>query len=98
MPVLLDIDAGRGSPQCSGSAGQLAPDLCLGSQQWSDMKLLHMWMEERPTDSTLTRKGPIAAQAEFLEEQLPRPNLLDSTPLGYFELFWVLEDYLGRVL
>lgn len=78
--------------------------MCLDSELECDVRLLHNWMETRPIDTTLTRKGPISAQLEFLKEQLSRQNLFpaiacwDSIPIGYFEIFWVFEDSLGRLL
>lgn len=104
LPVLPDTDARRAVTQFDGSQGQIVPDLCLDSELWSDMKLLHNWMEGGSSDSALARKGSIPAQTEFFEERLSSPNSFpllacwDSTPVGFFELFWVLEDDLGRAL
>lgn len=83
---------------------QTSPDLCLDSELECDVRLLHNWMETRPTNTALTRKGPISAQLEFLKEQMSHQNLFPavacwgSIPVGYFEIFWVFEDPLGRLL
>lgn len=104
VPVLphkqarLQIDAHVDSEDHRG------PDLCIDKELKRDVELLHTWMEQKTGDTTLMRKGPITAQTEFLKERLSSQNSFpalacwDSTPNGYFELFWVLEDWLGRLM
>lgn len=104
VPALPNTDVRRELSHPRGSPGRHFPDLCLDSDLWNDAKLLHKWMEGRSADSTLIRKGSISAQLEFLEAKLSSRNSFpllacwDSTAIGYFELFWVLEDDLGRYL
>ena len=56
------------------ASGDIGPNLCLDSGLENDVKLLHKWMEERPIDTSLTRKGPPNAQAEFLQWRLSSNN------------------------
>lgn len=104
VPVLPHKQARRQLEVHVQSEGDRAPDLCVDDELKHDVELLHEWMEQRPTGTALMRKGPITAQTEFLEERLSSQNSFpalacwDSTPNAYFELFWVLEDWLGRLI
>ncbi|KAJ9479896.1 hypothetical protein VN97_g13165 [Penicillium thymicola] len=104
LPVLPNADSRRATSHFGGQHGQIAPDLCLDSELWNDVKLLHEWVEGRSSDSSLTLKESIPARTKFFEERLSSSNSFPllacwgSTPMGFFELFWVPEDDLGRTL
>lgn len=105
VPVLPDKGPLKsGAPDSDQPDSEEAPDLCLGSEKAHDLELIHRWMKERPTDTALARKGPIKTQLEFLKERLSCRHSLpvlacwDSKAVGYFEIFWVLEDSLGHLL
>ncbi|KAL3493471.1 acyl-CoA N-acyltransferase [Aspergillus germanicus] len=80
------------------------PDLCLDSDLANDLKLVYEWTHKRPQDAALPQKGSLEEQSDFLRDRLSSQNSFpslvcwDSSPVGYFELFWVLEDPLGRSL
>lgn len=104
LPVLPTNEIRQDVRLREQASGQIGPDLCLDYDLANDVKLLHKWMEERPTDTSLAQKGPASAQAEFLRWRLSSKNsypalaCFDSIPVGYFEFFWVLEDELGPLL
>ncbi|KAL4798975.1 acyl-CoA N-acyltransferase [Aspergillus venezuelensis] len=80
------------------------PDLCLNSELSNDLKVVYGWIQNRPEDIALPRKKSIAEQSNFLEDRMSSQNSFpvlicwDSKPIGYFEIFWVQEDTLGRSL
>ncbi|KAL4914912.1 acyl-CoA N-acyltransferase [Aspergillus aurantiobrunneus] len=79
-------------------------DLCLDSDLTNDVELLYNWVQSRPPDTALPRRGSITEQSKFLEDRMRSQNSFpalvcwDSVPTAYFELFWVLEDPVGRSL
>ncbi|KAL4970534.1 GNAT family N-acetyltransferase [Aspergillus stella-maris] len=90
-------------PGRSSDAAQ-GPDLCLDSELSNDLKVVYDWIQNRPEDTALPRRKSIVEQSNFLEDRMSSQNSFpvlvcwDSKPTGYFEIFWVQEDALGRSL
>lgn len=70
----------------------------------SDLELLHNWMNDPRVNLAWGVAGPTATQRKFLEDGLasrhsfPIYGCFDGKPFGYFEVYWVKEDKLGRLL
>ncbi|RFU24088.1 hypothetical protein B7463_g12246, partial [Scytalidium lignicola] len=68
----------------------------------SDLQLLNKWMNMPRVAAFWGCAGPISTQEEFLKTNLsskhsfPVIGLWDGKPFGYFEIYWVKEDILGR--
>jgi RimJ/RimL family protein N-acetyltransferase len=84
---------------------QKAPTSSLDTEdttQMSDVQLLHKWMNNDRVSKFWGCAGPESTQAEFLRQNLtsnnsfPAIGMWDGKPFGYFELYWVKEDILGR--
>ncbi|KAJ5110657.1 hypothetical protein N7532_001192 [Penicillium argentinense] len=96
----------KGSSALSSSTDQqsnrIGPNLCLDSELLSDVRLFHRWVNQFPTHSSLLQKGPLEVQLENLKKGMssqssfPALACWNSTAVGYFEIFWTLEDSLGR--
>ena len=69
-----------------------------------DIDLLSKWMNEERVAKFWGEQGPQAHQEEFLRTALtsrhsfPCVGCWDGKPFGYFEIYWVKEDTLGRHL
>ena len=69
-----------------------------------DTDLLHSWMNDPRVNAAWGEAGPRSAQEAFLKRALndkhsfPVIGCWDGKPFGYFELYWVKEDHLGRHL
>lgn len=69
-----------------------------------DTDLLHTWMNEPRVNAMWGAAGPRSAQEDFLKKSLndkhsfPIIGCWDGKPFGYFEVYWVKEDQLGRQL
>jgi RimJ/RimL family protein N-acetyltransferase len=67
-----------------------------------DPDLLHKWMNEPRVAEFWGEQGPQAHQEEFLKKGLrsrhsfPAIGCWDGKPFGYFEIYWVKEDALGK--
>ncbi|KAL4977050.1 acyl-CoA N-acyltransferase [Aspergillus desertorum] len=105
VPVLPPMDEAWGnksSGEWSGSGS--GPDLCLDSERTNDLSLVYDWLRKRPQDTSLPRTAAFEEYASFLEDRLCSQNSFpvvvcwDSVSTGYCELFWVLEDPVGRAL
>lgn len=82
--------------------------LILGASSMSihacDLDLLHNWMNEPRVSAFWGANGPIEVQEEFLNNALnsrhsfPVIGCWDGKPFGYFEIYYVKEDQLGRLL
>lgn len=76
--------------------------LCQNSP--SDLDTLHKWMNDPRVEAMWGVGGPKEVQEKFLMNNLasrhsfPVIGCWDGTPFGYFELYWVKEDPLGRLL
>lgn len=69
-----------------------------------DLELLHNWMNDPRVSAFWGANGPIEIQEEFLNKALnsrhsfPVIGSWDGKPFGYFEIYYVKEDQLGRLL
>jgi hypothetical protein len=70
----------------------------------SDPEYLHKWMNDPRVSHFWGESGPQSHQEEFLtaglksKHSFPAIGCWDGKPFGYFELYWVKEDRLGRYL
>ncbi|OCT48198.1 putative siderophore biosynthesis protein [Cladophialophora carrionii] len=70
----------------------------------SDLDLLHKWMNDPRVNAAWGVAGPQSTQHKFLVDSLesrhsfPVYGCWDGKPFGYFEIYWVKEDKLGRML
>ena len=70
----------------------------------SDLDILHNWMNDPRVNAAWGVAGPKHNQEEFLRNGLtsrhsfPVFGCWDGKPFGYFEIYWVKEDGLGRLL
>ncbi|KIX96609.1 uncharacterized protein Z520_07875 [Fonsecaea multimorphosa CBS 102226] len=70
----------------------------------SDLDLLHKWMNNPRVNAAWGAAGPLSTQHKFLIDGLqsrhsfPVFGCWDGKPFGYFEIYWVKEDRLGRLL
>ena len=70
----------------------------------SDTEYLHKWMNDARVAHFWGEAGPQSHQEEFLRKGLRSKNSFpvigcwDGKPFGYFELYWVKEDSLGKYL
>ncbi|KAJ5953673.1 hypothetical protein N7454_000569 [Penicillium verhagenii] len=70
----------------------------------SDLDTLHKWMNDPRVKAMWGVGGPKEVQEKFLLDNLmsrhsfPVIGCWDGKPFGYFEIYWVKEDPLGRLL
>ncbi|PGH16987.1 hypothetical protein AJ79_01371 [Helicocarpus griseus UAMH5409] len=70
----------------------------------SDLELLHRWMNNPRVSKAWGVPGPQPVQEKFLLDQFnsrhsfPVFGCWDGRPFGYFEIYWVKEDALGRLI
>ncbi|KAF1833734.1 hypothetical protein BDW02DRAFT_551868 [Decorospora gaudefroyi] len=70
----------------------------------SDPEYLHKWMNDPRVSHFWGESGPQSHQEAFLRRGLQSKNSFpvigcwDGKPFGYFELYWVKEDNLGKFL
>ncbi|KAJ5762632.1 hypothetical protein N7533_001313 [Penicillium manginii] len=70
----------------------------------SDLDTLHRWMNDPRVEAMWGVGGPKPVQEKFLLDNLssrhsfPVIGCWDGKPFGYFEIYWVKEDPLGRLL
>ncbi|KAN0071464.1 Acyl-CoA N-acyltransferase [Elaphomyces granulatus] len=70
----------------------------------SDLEFLHKWMNDPRVNASWSEAGPRSRQEQFLRDGLtnrhsfPVIGCWDGKPFGYFEIYWVKEDRLGRLL
>lgn len=69
-----------------------------------DLDTLHRWMNDPRVEEMWQVGGDRSVQEKFLLENLtsrhsfPVIGCWDGKPFGYFEIYWVKEDRLGRLL
>ncbi|OBT74338.1 hypothetical protein VF21_06882 [Pseudogymnoascus sp. 05NY08] len=74
------------------------------TRQMTDVQLIHKWMNDPRVSKSWGCDGPIETQEKFLRGNLeskhsfPVIGCWNGRPFGYFELYWVKEDLLGRIL
>jgi hypothetical protein len=72
--------------------------------QMTDLQLLNKWMNIDRVAKFWGCSGPENVQAEFLRtnfssnHSFPAIGMWDGKPFGYFEIYWVKEDILGKHL
>lgn len=70
----------------------------------SDLDTLHRWMNDPRVEAMWGVGGPRSVQEKFLLANLtsrhsfPVIGCWEGKPFGYFEIYWVKEDSLGRLL
>jgi RimJ/RimL family protein N-acetyltransferase len=70
----------------------------------TDLQLLNKWMNSPRVSEFWGCDGPQSKQEAFLQNSLtskhsfPSIGLWDGKPFGYFEIYWVKEDMLGKHL
>jgi len=70
----------------------------------SDLDTLHKWMNDPRVLAMWGVGGPKTQQEKFLLDNLtskhsfPVIGCWDGRPFGYFEIYWVKEDPLGRLV
>jgi len=80
------------------------PTIASLAQEDNDLELLHNWMNDPRVSFFWGEKGSRSHQEEFLGKALksrhsfPAIGYWDTKPFGYFEIYWVKEDSLGRRL
>ena len=80
------------------------PTLSNFAERSSDVDLLHKWMNDARVNMTWGVAGPKMTQTKFLEDALssrhsyPVFGCWNGKPFGYFEIYWVKEDMVGRLL
>jgi len=97
MPAALPSHSG-------GPSFATLPTLASFADRSSDIDILNKWMNEPRVDAAWSCAGPTYTQQKFLEDGLssrhsfPVFGCWDGKPFGYFEIYWVKEDRLGRLL
>jgi hypothetical protein len=82
----------------------IVPTMGLLGLGLSDSDYLHKWMNEPRVSHFWGEAGPQAHQEEFLKNGLRNKNSFpvigcwDGKPFGYFEIYWVKEDNVGKYL
>ncbi len=91
-------------PPNSGISSAALPSLGNINIHPCDTDLLHDWMNQPRVSAAWGVQGPIDVQEGFLAAALndkhsfPVIGCFDGKPFGYFEIYWVKEDQLGRHL
>jgi hypothetical protein len=86
------------SAPVTGIEQHLTENIC------SDVDTLHQWMNIPRVEAFWGEGGPKSVQEKFLIDNLtsrhkfPVIGCWDGKPFGYFEIYWVKEDPLGRLL
>ena len=76
----------------------------LSQNMSSDLETLHRWMNDPRVEAMWGVGGDQAVQEKFLLQNLtsrhsfPVIGCWDGRPFGYFEIYWVKEDGLGRLI
>ncbi|KLJ11810.1 hypothetical protein EMPG_09234 [Blastomyces silverae] len=92
----------------SRSAPSISPTTCSeavdAEDSPSDLELLSRWMNNPRVNKAWGVAGPQSVQENFLQTQFnsrhsfPAFGCWDGRPFGYFEIYWVKEDALGRLV
>lgn len=83
-------------------AESIASTMASLSVNMSDTEYLHKWMNDPRVSHFWGEAGPQEHQEEFLKNGLKSRNAFpvigcwDGKPFGYFEIYWVKEDNLGK--
>ncbi|KAL8666398.1 MAG: hypothetical protein Q9202_001421 [Teloschistes flavicans] len=91
-------------PPNSGVTPESLPSIANMTISPCDTDLLHTWMNDPRVNAAWGEAGPRSHQEAFLRRNLndkhsfPVIGCWDGKPFGYFEIYWVKEDHLGRQL
>ncbi|KAL8805354.1 MAG: hypothetical protein Q9182_002028 [Xanthomendoza sp. 2 TL-2023] len=91
-------------PPGSGVTQDSLPSIASMTINPSDTDLLHVWMNDPRVDALFAMAGPRQVQEKMLRDALndkhsfPVIGCWDGKPFGFFEIYWVKEDRLGRYL
>ena len=99
LPAIAAIRHTKGHASESGTSTPISvtPDE-------PDVDCLHRWMNNSRVDHSWGEAGPKSHQEEFLRtglksrHSIPVIGCWDGKPFGYFEIYWVKEDRLGKCL
>lgn len=86
------------------ASDSLIPTMHTLGIEMSDSEYLHKWMNDPRVSHFWGESGPQSHQEEFLQNGLKSKNSFpvigcwDGKPFGYFEIYWVKEDNLGKYL
>lgn len=95
--------SGHRTPTTSAS-DSLVPTMATLNLGPSDVDLLHRWMNNPRVNHFWGEAGDHAHQEAFLtrglqsRHSIPVIGCFDGRPFGYFEIYWVKEDPLGKHL
>ena len=90
-------------PPNSSLSGVMSNAMSTMSLSPCDSELMHSWMNDPRVDSAWGVSGPRHIQEQFLKNGLnarhsiPVIGCWDGKPFGYFEIYWVKEDPLGKL-
>jgi hypothetical protein len=79
------------------------PNLYLDPKLMDDLELLHRWMNQSPTHTSFIQSSSFQVQRDNLKicmsskSSFPVLAYWGTTPIGFLEIFWVLEDRHGRL-
>ena len=99
----LESSSSVGVISSSSSTHTPAPE-GTDTRQMTDVQLIHKWMNDPRVSKSWGCDGPIEFHEKFLRGNLeskhsfPVIGCWNGRPFGYFELYWVKEDLLGRLL
>ncbi|KAJ5246014.1 hypothetical protein N7468_000997 [Penicillium chermesinum] len=106
LPITRSTTTGSrpSTPNKSLTSPVTSIDQHLAEDMPSDLDTLHKWMNDPRVEAMWGVGGPKEVQEKFLIDNLssrhsfPVIGCWDGTPFGYFEIYWVKEDPLGRLL
>lgn len=90
-PSILDLPPHQTPPQTPKTEIEL-----------TDLQILHKWMNNDRVNAFWGEAGPISHTENFLRSALTNKHSFpvfgcwDGVPFGYFEIYWVKEDLLGK--
>ncbi len=101
-PISTPISTPRNS--LISMSDSVVPTMSSLNLDMSDTEYLHKWMNDPRISYFWGEAGPMSHQEEFLKKALQSRNSFpvmgcwDGKPFGYFEIYWVKEDNLGKYL
>lgn len=103
IPLILAETSIRSHSTTTEPHDRSGPNLCLDPELMNDLKLLHRWMNRSTSQTGLIQGSSFEVQKENLKScmssksSFPALAFWGSRPVGFFEIFWVLEDRHGRL-
>ncbi|KAJ5157114.1 Acyltransferase sidL [Penicillium canariense] len=92
------------TPNRAVSSSVLSIEQHLSENVSSDLDTLHRWMNDPRVEAMWQVSGERDVQEKFLlgnltsRHSFPAIGCWDGKPFGYFEIYWVKEDPLGRLV